>query len=585
MKINFKIIVFLILFLLFSSINANDSLGNVYKLKYYNLETDDNQFLRSLSEFNLQELSRREFRLSLIELEKIGDRFAREGKLDKALIVYSKIHENSGDYWQVYNKIENLERKKGSFFFSIKNFLRQTISLLHNSDSFFVIAGLTFSSLYFASILIFFIFAIILFYRYFKIFSNDSLNAESGDVSVRKIVVFSIALLWPFVFFSGWMIFPFIITGLFWSYFNRNEKQSIMVLIILIFVFSVFFSIRSYLNKSMESETFYTVNEVNSGKYFSKSDYTKFDNELKVYLAFSYYENKDYNSSLDILLSTGEGYRSILKFNLLGNIYYKSGNFEESMKYFKDSLDLNENDEIALHNFAIVLAIQNNSKIFDSYASRFPEIKQIINNVHKIKEIKVKPGLLKRRAFYSSKEKFAPFSFFVSILKEFIELPIMYFSLLTLLYIYFINLVFSKLGESIRCEKCSKIIKETSADASNHFCNECYQLFMIKDVIFLEAKVAKEEKIKKKQFIRGIFVGGVSIFFPGLNFIFKEKYLSFIIFSIIFYTFAVFSITGKILFENMYSIQPVIFNITSIITVIFYLFINLYSVKGDSDGF
>ncbi|MCK4889940.1 MAG: hypothetical protein KAS97_08415, partial [Candidatus Aminicenantes bacterium] len=85
MKINFKIITFLILILLFSSINASDSLGSVYKLKYYDLETDDNQFLRSLSEFNLQDLSRREFQLSLIELEKIGDRFANEGKLDKAL--------------------------------------------------------------------------------------------------------------------------------------------------------------------------------------------------------------------------------------------------------------------------------------------------------------------------------------------------------------------------------------------------------------------------------------------------------------------------------------------------------------------
>ncbi len=585
MRSKYKLIIFLILFLLVSSVKATDSLGCVYKLKYYDLKTSDDQFLSSLSEFDLQDLSRREFQLSVIELEKIGDRFAKEGKPDKALIVYKKIHENSRDYWQIYNKIESVKRKKGSFIFNIKNFLRQTIGLLYNSDSFFVISGLTFSSLYFASILVFFILTIIFFYKYFKIFANDSLCAESGDISVRKIAVFSIALLWPFIFLSGWMIFPFIISGLFWSYLNRYEKQSITVIIILIFIFSFFFSIRSYLNNSRESDAFYTINEVNSGKFFSKSDYAKFDNELKTYLAFSYYENEDYNSSLDILLSTGEGYRSIYKFNLLGNIYYKSGNFEESMKYFKNSLDLDENNEIALHNFGITLAIQNNSKIFDSYASRFPEIKKIIKNAHKIKEVKADPGLLKRRTFNSSKEKFAPLSFILKILKEFIELPIMYFSLLTLLYIYFINIFFTKLGESIRCSKCEKIIKETTADASNHFCNECYQLFMIKDVIFLEAKVSKEEKIKKKQFIRGIFIGGVSLVFPGLNFVFKEKYLSFIVLSIIFYTFAVFSFAGRILFENIYSVKPVLFNITSIVTVILYLSINLFSVKGDSDGF
>lgn len=580
-----KLILFLIPAVLFFNLNANDSLGTVYKLKYFDLKTDDELFLKSLSEFKLSELSRKELRESLVELEQIGDRFTNEGKFNKALIVYKKINENSRGRWQIYNKIENIKRKRGSWFYNTGNFVRQTISLLRNSTSFIALTSLLFSSAYFSSIFIFFIFAIILFYKYFKIFSNDSLNNEDENISLKKVVIFSTLLLWPLLFFSGWMIFPFIISGLFWTYFSRVEKQSVMLIIILIFVFSVFFSLRSYLNKSIKSDAYYMISEINSGKYFSKSDYSKFDNELKDYLAFSYYENKDYNTSLDILLSTGEEYKSIFKYNMLGNIYYKSGNFDESMKYFKASLELNENNKIALNNFTIVLALQNNKKLFDSYTARFPEIKQIKNSVHKIKEIKADQGLMKRRALYSSDEKFYPVSVVLSILKEFIELPVMYFSLLTLLYIYFINFFFSNLGESIRCSKCNKTIKEHTADASNLYCNECYQLFKIKDAIFLEAKVAKEEEIRNRDFIKGILIGIISLFFPGLNLAFKEKYLSFILLSTLFCTLAVFSIAGKTFFNNAYSSYPVLFNISSIVTVILYLVINLYSVKGDTDGF
>ena len=580
-----KLLVCMMLVLMFINLNANDSLGSVYKLKYFDLKTGDELFLKSLSEFKLNELSRKELHESLIELERIGDRFTNEGKLDKALVVYKKIESFSKGRWQIYNKIENIKKEKGSWFYNIGNFLRQTISLLYNSNSFFKITGLLFSAAYFSSIFTFFLFTLIFFYKYFKIFSNDALNSEDGSISLKKVFVFSILLFWPFLFFSGWMIFPFIISGLFWKYLNRDEKQSAILIIILIFVFSTFLSFKSYINKNLKSDAYFTITEVNSGKYFPKSDYSKFDNELKVYLAFSYYENKDYNTSLDILLSTGEEYKSIVKYNLLGNIYYKSGNFEESMKYFKSSLDLNENNKIALHNFTIVLALQKNGKLFDSYAARFPEIKQIKNNVHKIKEINVEPGLMKRRALYSSDNKFSPVSFVLSILKEFVELPVMYFSLLTLLYIYFINFFFSNLGESTRCSKCNRIIKENTADASNNYCTECYQLFKIKDVIFLEAKVAKEEKIKKKNFVRGIMIGVLSLLFPGINLVFKERYLAFVLFSILFYALAVFSIIGKILFNNAFSSYPVLLNISFIVTAILYLTINLYSVKGDSDGF
>ncbi len=566
-------------------LSAEISSVNVFELKYFDLKISDSNFINSLSELDLSDLPRKELDKSIKKLEKIGDKFAEDGKFDNALIVYNKIKDNATGYWQIYNKIENIKRKKGSGFFNIGNFIKQSFSLFQGNDSFFAIIGLILASIYMASIFIFFIYSIIIFIKYFKIFSNDALSSENSGFSLKKIFVFSVLLFWPIVFLSGWMIYPFIISGFFWIYLNRYEKQAVSVMIILIFIFSVFFSFKVHLSKSIRSNDFNTINEVSKGKYFSKGDYSKFDNELKVNLAFSYYENRDYNTSLDILLSTGENYKNILKFNLLGNIYYKSGNYEESMKYFKNTLEMSENNDIALHNFTLVLAMQKNSKVFNSYAARFPEIKKIKDKIHKIKEIKISSGLLKKRAINASGEKFAPISFVFSVLKEFVQLPVLYFSLLLLIYIYFLNFLFPRLGESTRCSKCSKIIKESATDASNNYCSECYQLFLIKDLIFLEAKVAKEEKIRKKHFRAGIFVGGLSLVFPGINLAVKEKYYSFISLLLVFYSFAFFTFRGKTLFQDMFSTYPIIFNISMILTAIIYFSINLYSVKGDSDGF
>ena len=189
MKKNFALITIAFIIILSPLLSAEISSGNVLELKYFDLRISDDYFINSLSELNLSGLSRKDLNESITKLEKIGDTFAKDGKLDNALIVYNKIKDNTTGYWQIYNKIENIKRKKGSVFYNIGNFFRQSLSLLHRSNSFFALTGLVFTSLYMASIFIFFIFSMIIFIRYFKIFSNDSLNSESGGYFLKKIIV------------------------------------------------------------------------------------------------------------------------------------------------------------------------------------------------------------------------------------------------------------------------------------------------------------------------------------------------------------------------------------------------------------
>ncbi len=582
-KMIFVLIVFY--FVVTISANASGSVGKIDEMNFYYSYGLHKKVINSLKNFDIKGLTREKQKKALLSLERLGDSYVKSGRIDDAELIYQKISANSEGYWQVYNKLEKIRRTRGSFFFGFKNFIFQMVGLGKNTDSIFMLTGLVFSSFFFSSIFVFFLLAFFFFYKYFVLFANDSFNLPNGDFSYKKTIVFSFLLLWPLIFFSGWMIYPFLISGLFWAYLKRSERRSVYIIVIMVFVLSVFFNVKTFIKNNGNSENYKLVKAVSEGKYFTKNEYSKFDNELKVYLAFSHYENGDYNPALDLLLDTGESYGSNLKYNILGNIYYKSGNIDESMKYFKKSLDLDDNDPTALYNFSIVLAELKNPKIFNSYAVRFPRIKKIIKEVGNLKEIEIKKGLLARRILNPSTDRFSITSFLLFLLERFIKMPVIYFSLLMLLYIYITKKIFSRIGESIRCSKCEKIIKESNTDASNNFCSECYQLFMIKDVIFLEPKIAKEETIRKRNSIRGIFIGLLSFVFPGLNLVFKNKYISFILLSFFYYGVIAFTFFGRSAFNKVYSLYPILFNFTFLLAAFLYLLTNLYSVKGDSDGF
>jgi len=585
MKIRSVLILTLMVFVFSGMIFSNNSTGTINKIRFFHSISDDSSFAKSLSEFDFKKLPRNRVKNAIVELERIGDDFADKGELEKADIVYRVIAKGVPEYWQIFNKIESINRLRSPLSFDIKLFLKQILSLLYDDDSLFVFSSVAVTSIYFSAILVFFIFAISLFYKNFNLFFNDSINTRNNGVSVSKILVFSAALLWPLLFLSGWMIFPFLISGLLWTYFGKREKVGIIVIVTVIIIFSSLFSVISYIKKNKSLETFLIASEISAGKIYKKRDYLKLDNELKVYLAYVFYENKDFDSALDILLSTGKSYRSALKYNLFGNIYFKSGNFKESLKYYKNSLELDENDQVAIYNFTMALAYSERSKVFNSYGKRFPQINHLRNEVHQLKTVKIDNDLLKRRIFNNSNENFDMSVLILEITKEFIKLPIIWFSLILILYIYFIKYFFKNLGESARCFKCSKITRKSNTYKGIVLCNECHQLFKVKDVIFLEAKVAKEQKIRKRDFYKGFLIYILSVFLPGLKLIFTRKYISFIVFSIIFYSIAIFSIAGKSIFRELYSTYPIVFSISSLVGIMMYLFVNIYTAMEDSYGF
>ncbi|MCP5049630.1 MAG: hypothetical protein GY940_20840, partial [bacterium] len=270
--------------------------------------------------------------------------------------------------------------------------------------------------------------------------------------------------------------------------------------------------------------------------------------------------------------------------NLMGNIYYRYGEFSQSKKYYSESLKMNDKNPIALNNFTLALLKDHNPTVFQSYAKRYPEIERYRSKELYLKEIKLRRGVLWGRLFNFSGDTFSLGKLVSGTLGECFKLPVFYFLILFILYVTLLKKITPNLGESTFCSKCSRIIKEASVHRSYKLCDECYQLFSIKDVIFLEAKILKEKELKKK-FKKKFFVFILfSVLIPGLNFSQRENNRLFVALCGAFYFLLGFAVVGFINFDHIFSASPLFLNLFGIIAVGFYFFVNLFSVLGDKDG-
>jgi tetratricopeptide (TPR) repeat protein len=548
--------------------------------------------LEQLELIEFEDLIRADQKEIASQLIRFGDRYFERGKYDHAEAFYRKVFNVSpkDDYWYLYNKLEKIKRANGSVFIGFKSLFGQFFLALKNFKASFLLVNHFFNLLFFSTLFTFLLFSLILFIRYFKLAGNDLVLDEKKKFSFKKILIILLALLWPALFLFGWMIYPFLLTGFLWFYLNENEKKAVKYMLIAAAVISTLYSLNLVLEKNLQTNSFKQAQKVYEGRLFDKEVYDTFDDGLKVAQAASYYEKGKVdpnwlNTALDILNSTNDDYKSPLKYTLKGNIYFRYGEIGQSIKYYSDSLLLDDDNKITLNNFTLALIKENKPEVFTSYAERYPQIESLRTKAVDIKNVKLNQGALWERLFNSSKEKFNPGLFFKGIIKELIKLPVVYYLLLFIIYVMGLRKLVPFIGQSTFCSKCHKIIKEASIHKSYKLCDDCYQLFSIKDVIFLEAKILKEKELRKKFKKKYIVFLIFSLLIPGLNFNYRGNNRLFLLLAVIFYFLVGFAVVGIVNFSRIFSTAPLFFNLVGIGAVGFYLLINIFSVLGDENGF
>jgi len=240
---------------------------------------------------------------------------------------------------------------------------------------------------------------------------------------------------------------------------------------------------------------------------------------------------------------------------------------------------------VTLKNFTLALLKNDDPEAFTFYQKNYPEIQGYKNQVTALQAIRLPEAALWKRLLNFSRKDFNILTFLSTIAVEFLKFPILLVCLLMFVYISLLKKLLPDLGQSTFCNKCAKIIKKKSAEQAHALCEDCYQLFLIKDPIFFEAKIIKEKEINRKTRFKHSLSLIVSLFIPGFSLNFKNKNSVFILTSLLFFNIFGFYLFSALAFKGLFGVIPMFINVIGLLAVLLYLAINAYSLRGDDHGF
>jgi len=560
--------------------------SNLKKIHLYDSGADIAAVRENLAQLEVQTLSTIEKIELLQELNELGDRHFQKKDYSLAEAFYQKILLLSPeDSWPLYNKLERIRIRQGHRLWNFKYSSRQFGLVIRDFSSTFMICNIFFNVLFFSSLLLFFLTVVVLFLKYFKLVTHDFILRGNSIFQNKRLVFLLILLLWPLLFLGGWGYYPFLFCGFMWFYFDHDERSNIKRIIVIILITTLISSVSNYLEKSLQSPGFQTIKNIYAGHLYPEAVYSRFDNETKVMQAYGYYSQQQKDTALDILQSTGNNFNSVLKLNLLGNIYLEKGSFARSIQFYRQSLSQDNQNPVTLKNFTLALLKNDAPDAFEFYAKSYPEIQEYKDKIKIPLTTRLPDKFLWKRLLSFSRKNFNILSFLSYITVEFLKFPILLACLFMFAYISLLKKLLPDLGQSTFCNKCSKIIKKKSLEQAHALCEDCYQLFLIKDPIFLEAKIIKEREINRKSKFQYSLSLIVSLFIPGFFLNFKNKSNVFTVTFLLFFNCFGFYLFSALAFKGFVGTIPMFINFIGMVALILYVVINSYSLRGEDHGF
>jgi tetratricopeptide (TPR) repeat protein len=560
--------------------------SNIKKIYFYDFSADISAVKENLAQLDVQDLIPAEKSELLQKLNELGDRYYQKKNFPLAEAFYQKILLLSPrDAWPIYNKLEKINKLKGNLLWNFKNIGRQLELISQDFSATFLLLNNFSNVLFFSSLLLFYFAITVMFLKYFKLATHDFILGGNSKFQNKKFIFLLIILLWPLAVLGGWAFYPFLFCGFMWLYFDHDDRVIIKRIMGILLAMTLISSVNNYLEKSLQSPGFQTIKNIYAGHLFSEQIYNLFDNEMKVMQAHAYYNQHKTDTALDILQSTGNNYNSTLKLNLLGNIYFKKENIVQSIQFYRRSLSLDDHNKVTLKNFTLALLKNNDPQLFKFYTKNYPEIQDYKDKISVLQTIKLPEIILWKRLLKFSWRDFHVWNFLSNIAIEFFKIPVLLACLIMLVYISLLKKLSPILGQSTFCNKCAKIIKKKSIEQAHTLCEDCYQLFLIKDPIFLEAKIIKEREIGRQFRFNYVLSLIVSLFIPGFSLNFKSKSNIFTFTFLLFFNVFGFYLFNALTFKNFFGTVPMFINFIGIFAIILYLAINAYSLLGDDHGF
>ncbi len=561
--------------------------GDLKKIYFYEAGGDLAQVRRALERLDAQGLPPSDRAELLRSLVALGDHYRGRGNDPLAEAFYRKaLVVSPRDAWPVYNALERIARRRGRIVWRFADVGRQFALVSRGFSSSFLLLASIFDVLMFAGLLLFFMVAAALAVRYIKLAAHDFILEGRDRFQWLNLLILLLLLLWPLLLTGGWAIYPFLLCGVLWGYLGHDERVTVKRIQVLLLVLACLYGVGQYLQQSLASPGFQAVQQAYAGRLFPDESIAGFDNELKVVAAYAYHHAGQNETAWDILQETGGAYGTPLKYTLMGDIQLERGNVPMAIQAYRQALRLDGDNPVTLKNFTVALLRNNDPDLFLFYGKSYPQINRYKDRVSQLQKDPLPQSLLWRRLLHFSWQRFHFWHFLEVAALEFLRFPVLLAMLAMVATILLLRRFSPALGQSVFCSKCGKIIRKMSIEqAQSHaLCEDCYQLFLIKDPIFLEAKLLKEKEIGRRLRRKQGLLLGASLLVPGfiLNFRGQGKAfaLLFFLFASCFGLYAVNALN----FKGVFGTVPMFLNLAGLAAVLLYLGIAVYVQREGPDG-
>ncbi len=565
--------IFIFIILVFLIANFSDAFSikeeySKYWFKFYSLATKNrveeankviNEFFKEPYQYN-----KREEIVSLIwnySLQTIKNGNLEAGK--KYLYTLSRYENN----WKIFDDLSKIELKNFNILKGIKNAFVALKLFIYSDDNILILSPLA-KSIFWGFFLSFIIFILFKYYYNFEVLLND-LNLNFKFLKYIALIVFAIISL---VSFSGIFYIPFGIGAVVFFYLLKKEKK---LLFLYLFTFFISFIILTYTNiiqTASYNKRYQAIIKIKEGKYTDQEllkiekEFEKDpDPQLFLTLAIRYYNDNLLFNSKRVLEKIKESDKyNKLKYFYLGNIYYKVGFFSKAKDMYFKALQVAPNDPYLNFNISVLLFRINQPDLAQKYALIAQKA-----GIKREGDILTKKDPLKINIFPYVEFKFSKRVFFHPI---FLGLLI-FFVLLLLL-----KIAFRSIGTSVRCASCGKPTKKNRNSVNDRYCEECFNLFIIREPFLSETRKIKYKEIEENNLKMTKKIVILSILFPGIDLIYRE--LSYLYFILSFFTFffliLFFTLNGDLIVLKASKILS--FNTIFLwLALLFYLIINIIS--------
>jgi|GEM_PF-746954 len=568
------------------------SWGTMKKIWYFQEQGDDQTVLSLVRELKGGDLPRQEKAEMVSQLFLLGDGYLLKKNHELAEAVYTQCLVVKPDAWTVYNRLEDIRRSRGRFFPDIHNYWRQAHLIAGAFPSTFILVAGFFLILFFSALLVFFFFSLFLLWKYALLAIHDFLKAKIGTKRITRFGLLIVLLVWPLLLGGGWAIYPFLIGAFFWVYLGIPERKLFHSAMVILLICSLFLGFSKWLEKNASTREFNLHQRVYDGRLRNINLPGKLANsDLQVFYAYYLYESGRPDLAKKVVAAVPDSPRDALRDDLLGILNYVSGNEESSLENFRESLNIDDDNLTTIRNLTLALRKSDDQQLYESYITRFPVILDLRREIQREKygydilQMQFPRFWLWKHVLKLDHPRQTIVQQLKSIGLEVLRIPILIYLVVFLIYRMIFRHFFRFLGDSEFCSKCLKIVKRKPIEHSHVLCDDCYQLFMMKEPIFFDAKILKEKEINRRVRLKGIAFHLISLLIPGFALNFYERSRAFFYFAWIVFFLGGYAGYMSILFREVNGAAPLLFQGVGLIALLLYLSINLYSVKGWDNGF